>query len=334
MKVLVTGGGGFIGKAVCAAILERGWQARSVSRGDYPALRKMGVETVRGDLGDFEDAVAAVRGCQAVVHVAAKAGVWGAYEDYYRANVEGTENIIRASIGAGVRAFVYTSTPSVAHSGGDLEGIDESAPYAEGPDLTHYQRTKIEAEQNALSVPKHVLPLCALRPHLVWGPGDPNFMPRLIERARRGRLRLVDGGTARVDVTYIDTAAHVHLLALEQLLEQGEAAPCAGKAYFVSQGEPVEVGAFINRLLAAAELPPVTRSVSAKVAWGAGYAMEALWTMLQRRDEPPMTRFVAKQLSTNHYYDLSALRRDLGFAPPVSIDEGLRRLADSLRDAP
>lgn len=326
MRVLVTGGGGFIGKAVVRRLLDRGWTVRNLSRSAYPELDRWGVESVRGDLGELEDVVSAVRGCDAVVHVAAKPGVWGPYEDYHRTNVEGTDNVLRACIGRGVRPLVYTSTPSVAHGGGDLQGIDESAPYAEGRDLTHYQRTKIEAEKLVLAADGHALHACALRPHLVWGPGDPNFLPRLLARSEAGKLRLVDGGTATVDVTYIDCAAQAHLLALDQLLERGADAPCAGKAYFISNGEPVQVGAFLNRLLEAVGQPPITRSVSGKVAWWAGYAMEAAWTMLQRRDEPPMTRFVASQLSTDHYYDISAARRDLGYEPEVSIDEGLARL--------
>jgi nucleoside-diphosphate-sugar epimerase len=334
MRVLVTGGGGFIGKAVVRALLDRGWTVRTLSRGAYPELEAWGVEAVRGDLGDLDDVVAAVRGCDAVVHVAAKPGVWGRYADYHRTNVEGTDHVIRACIGNGVRTLVYTSTPSVAHGGGDLRGVDESAPYAEGGDRTHYQRTKIEAEKLVLAANTPALQTVALRPHLVWGPGDPNFMPRLIERARAGRLRLVDGGAAKVDVTYIDTAAHAHLLALDQLLAQGADAPCAGKAYFISQGEPVEVGAFINALLETAGLPPVTRSVSGTLAYWAGYAMEAVWTVLQRTDEPPMTRFVARQLSTDHYYDISAARRDLSFEPVVSIDEGLSRLRGARLVAP
>ena len=331
MKVLVTGGGGFIGKAVVRALLDRGASVRTLSRGAYPELEAWGAETVRGDLGELADVVAAVRGCDAVVHVAAKPGVWGPYDAYHRTNVEGTDHVIRACVGNRVRALVYTSTPSVAHGGGDLRGVDESTPYAEGNDLTHYQRTKIEAEKLVLAANTPALPTVALRPHLVWGPGDPNFMPRLIARAKAGRLRLVDGGSAKVDVTHIDTAAQAHLLALDQLLEQGTHAPCAGKAYFISQGEPVEVGAFINALLAVEGLPPVTRSVSSSVAYWAGYAMEAVWTVLQRTDEPPMTRFVARQLSTDHFYDISAAKRDLGFEPVVSIEAGLRRLrADRL----
>jgi 2-alkyl-3-oxoalkanoate reductase len=208
--------------------------------------------------------------------------------------------------------------------------VDESAPYAEGPELTHYQRTKIEAEKLVLAANGPELSTVALRPHLVWGPGDPNFLPRILDRARKGRLAILGEGTSLVDVTYIDNAADAHILALDRLRAEGPAAACAGKAYFISQGEPVAIGAFLNRLLAAAGLGPVSRRISPGLAWWAGYAMEALWTLLQRRDEPPMTRFVAKQLSTDHYYDISAARRDLGYQPAVSIDEGLARLQAAL----
>lgn len=331
MRVLVTGGGGFIGKAVLKALLPRGWRLRSIARGDYPELRELGVETVRGDLAELDQVVPAVQGCDAVVHVAAKAGVWGPYEDYHRANVEGTENIVTACHGNGVRALVFTSTPSVAHGGGDLEGVDESVGYASGGDLTHYQRTKIASEQHVLAANGTALATTALRPHLVWGPDDPNFMPRLIARAQAGKLRRVGDGKKLVDVTYIDNAAEAHVRALDLLLEQGAQAPCAGKPYFISNGEPVAVGDFIDRLLACAGLPPVNRSIDPTVAWWAGYAMEAAWTFLQRRDEPPLTRFVAKQLSTAHHYDLGAARRDLGYTASISVDEGLRRLEASLQ---
>lgn len=330
MRVLVTGGGGFIGKAVLRGLASRGWRLRSLARGDYPELRALGVETLRGDLAELEDVVAAVQGCDAVIHVAAKAGVWGPYEDYHRANVEGTENVVRACHGQGVRALVFTSTPSVAHGGGDLEGVDESVGYAEGGDLTHYQRTKIEAEKHVLSANRGDLATIALRPHLVWGPEDPNFMPRLVARSKAGKLRLIGDGTNLVDVTYIDNAAEAHIRALDLLMQQGQEAPCAGKAYFISDGVPVAVGAFLNSLLDCAGLPALTRSVDPRLAWWAGYAMEAAWTVLQRRDEPPLTRFVASQLSTAHHYDLTAARRDLGYTAAVPMRVGLERLKQAL----
>ncbi len=268
MKVLVTGAGGFIGEAVARRLLARGDSVRGLARGDYPALREAGVEMRRGDIGDLEDVASAANGCDAVVHVAARPGVWGAYEDYHRANVEGTENVIRACFGQGVKVLVHTSTPSVAHGGGDLKGVDESAPYAEGPDLTHYQRTKIEAEKLVLAANGPDLSTVALRPHLVWGPGDPNFLPRILDRARKGRLAILGEGTSLVDVTYIDNAADAHILALDRLRAEGPAAACAGKAYFISQGEPVAIGAFLNRLLAAAGLGPVSRRISPGLASG------------------------------------------------------------------
>ena len=210
MKALVTGGGGFLGKAIVLKLLERGDEVCSFSRGDYPELRKLGVDVVRGDISDAESVGAAVDGTEVVFHVAAKPGIWGPYEEYHRTNVEGTENIITACRNHGVKRLVYTSSPSVVHSGGDVEGIDESTQYADHFE-THYPKTKAIAEQMVLKADSKELATVALRPHLIWGPGDNNLVPRLIERGRSGRLRRVGKKQHLVDSTYIDNAAEAHL---------------------------------------------------------------------------------------------------------------------------
>lgn len=327
MRVLVTGGGGFVGGAVVRALLARGEEVVSLARGDYPQLRALGVQTARGDLAEPDAVVAAARGCEAVVHVAAKAGIWGSARDYERSNVEGTRSVLAACRALGIGRLVHTSTPSVVHAGSDIAGGDESLPYAERPE-TPYARTKAAAERLVLAAADSSLATVALRPHLVWGPGDTQLVPRILDRARRGRLRFVDGGRALIDTTYIDDAVAAHLDALDALTPQ---AACAGRAYFISSGDPRPVRDIVNAILAAGGLPPEHRSVPLPVALAAGTAAEALWRVLRRDEEPPMTRFLARQLGTAHWFDISAARRDLGYAPRVGLDEGLRRLAAALR---
>jgi 2-alkyl-3-oxoalkanoate reductase len=323
VKALVTGGGGFLGEAVVRALVTRGDDVVSLARGDYPALRELGVRTVRGDVADEATVTAAAAGCDVVLHVAAKAGDWGPAADYERSNIEGTRAVLAGCRAAGVGRLVYTSTPSVVHTGGDIAGGDETLPYA-----THftssYPRTKAVAEQLVLAADGPDLATTALRPHLVWGPGDPHFLPRILDRARRGRLFLVGGGTALIDTTYIDDAAAAHVLAADRL---GPGAACAGRAYFITSGEPRPVREVVNGLLAAGGLPPVSRSVPLPVAVAAGGAVETAWRLLGRDDQPLITRFLARQLATAHWFDISAARRDLGYEPPVGLDEGFARLA-------
>ena len=324
MKALVTGGGGFLGGAIVRRLQAGGARVRSYSRGVYPDLEARGVACFRGDLASSEGKplVNAVDGCDIVFHVAAKAGIWGSRAEYHDANVVGTRNIIAACRETGVPRLVYTSSPSVVFDGEDQNGVDESEPY---PDryLAHYPRTKGQAEREVLGASEGSLLTVALRPHLIWGPGDNHLVPRIIEQARAGRLRLVGRRENAVDSVYIDNAAEAHLLAGERLTP---GSPVVGKAYFISNGEPIPMARLINRILKAAHEPPVTRTIPAGIAYTAGAILEALYTILKRDGEPPMTRFLARQLSTAHWFDLRAARRDLGYEPKVSIDEGMKRL--------
>ena len=328
MRALVTGGGGFLGQAIVKRLRARGDFVRSLSRGEYPELKALGVECVQGDIADADAVSAAATGCEVVFHVAAKAGVWGAYSDYHRANVVGTENVIAACLAQGVEKLVYTSSPSVVFDGRDEAGIDESAPYP-ARYLTHYPQTKAIAERAVLkangAVMAHggTLSTVALRPHLIWGPGDNHLVPRLIERARQGKLRRVGSGKNLVDTVYIDNAADAHVQAADKLESHS---PVAGRAFFISNGEPLPLWDLIDRMLACAELPPVTRSVSATTAYLAGGLLELIYTLLSCRDEPPMTRFVARQLATAHWFRIEAAQRAFGYRPTVTVDEGLRRL--------
>lgn len=325
----MTGGGGFLGGAVVRALLARGDEVVSVARGDYPALRELGVTTVRGDLADPAVALTAADGCDAVVHVAARAGIAGTAAQFERSNVAATLSVLTACRSLGISRLVHTSTPSVVHAGSDIEGGDESLPYAT-TFTSDYPRTKAIAERAVLAAADGSLATLALRPHLVWGPGDPQLTARILDRARSGRLRFVDGGDAVVDTTYVDDAVSAHLCALDAL---APGAACSGRAYFISSGDPRRVRDIVNAILAAAGLPPETRSVPLRAAVVAGAVAEGVWRLLGRSDDPPMTRFMAHQLATAHWFDISAARRDFGYVPQVGLDEGLRRLAASLRAA-
>ncbi|MDZ4779486.1 MAG: NAD-dependent epimerase/dehydratase family protein [Planctomycetia bacterium] len=328
MKALVTGGGGFLGRYIVEQLIARGDQVRALQRGDYPELAQLGVEVFKGDIRDETQVVEACRGVDTVFHVAAVAGIWGPWKRYYEINTLGTRHVLTGCRTHGVSRVVFCSSPSVTFNGVDQCGVNESVPYATRW-LCHYPHTKALAEQMVLRANgENGLLTCALRPHLIWGPRDQHLIPRLIDRARRGQLRRVGDGTNLIDMVYVENAAHAHLLAADAL-RQGS--PACGQAYFISQGEPVNCWTWHNEVLALADLPPVARSLSAKAAWRIGAAMEAVYSLLRLQSEPLMTRFLAAQLSTSHYFDISAARRDLRYAPIVSTATGMARLRDELR---
>lgn len=325
--ILVTGGSGFLGGAVVRRLVARGDTIRSFQRQDSPALRELGVDIVQADLADRDAVIKAAIGCDAVIHIAAKAGVWGTHADYFRANVLGTRNVLEACAANSIRRLVYTSTPSVIHAGGDVEGINESAPLATHFE-TAYPATKAEAERLIIAANGPELGTVALRPHLIWGPDDPQLTTRILARGKAGRLRLVGKGLKLIDSIYIDNAVDAHLLALDRI---APGAVCAGKAYFITQGEPMPQRDLINGILRAGGLPPCDKSISPQAAYAIGFAMEIIWRLLNRQDEPLMTRFVAKQLATAHWYDISAAKRDLGYEAKISVAEGLQILGKSLQ---
>ena len=331
MKVLVTGGGGFLGQALCRGLVERGHDVASFNRGHYPVLDAIGVRQLRGDLADRDAVLAAAQGFDAVFHNAAKAGAWGSYDSYHSANVVGTRNVLEACRTHGIGRLVYTSTPSVTHrkthpvEGGTADAV----PYGEGFKAP-YAQTKTIAEKAVLAANDADLATVALRPRLIWGPGDRQILPRLVERAKQGRLRFVGGGRNLIDTTYIDNAAQAHFDAFAAL---APGAACAGRAYFISNGEPKPTREIVNALLAAAGAPQVRGSIPFGVAYAIGAACETLWPLLRLKGEPPMTRFLAEQLSTTHWYSMAPATRDFGYVPRVAIAEGLQRLAASLRES-
>ncbi len=322
MKVLVTGGGGFLGGAIVRMLCERGDEVRSFSRAEYPALAALGVKQFRGRLEDRGSVSGAAEGCELLFHVAARAGIWGSYHDFYQANVVGTENVVAACRVNGIRRLVYTSSPSVVFDGSDVEGGDESLPYPDRYEA-HYPATKALAERLVLAANSPELGTTALRPHLIWGPGDNHLVPRIVAKGRAGKLRRIGTRPNLVDTVYVDNAANAHLLAADRL---SPGSVVAGNAYFISNNEPLPVWEMVNRILSAAGIPPVTRSISPHLAFTAGCICEALWGLFRLESEPPMTRFVAHELATAHWFDIGAAQRDFGYHPEISIDEGMIRL--------
>ncbi len=325
-KVLITGGGGFVGQAIVRRLLARDIQCLVIGRHPYPELAALGVTCRQGDIGDRAFIRECCRGMDTVFHVAAKAGIWGTWHDYYTTNVLGTDNVLAGCQAAGVRQLVYTSTPSVVFNRQAICHGDEQLPYADRF-LCHYARSKVMAEQLVLAASDHNLQTCALRPHLVWGPGDPHLIPRLINRGRTGQLRQVGAGHNLVDISYIDNVAHAHLLAADNLAGVGTA---AGRAYFISQGEPVNLWFWINDLFSRLDIAEVRTKISFPAAYGIGALLEGIYRLAGWQEEPQMTRFLAHQLAKSHYFSIAGARRDLGYQPLVSTEQGVERLLASL----
>jgi nucleoside-diphosphate-sugar epimerase len=325
LPYLVTGGGGFLGGAIVRMLVEQGHRVRSFSRGRYAHLTDLGVEQVQGDLCDPDAVNQACSDVESVFHVAARPGVWGKFEDFYRPNVIGTRNVILACRASQVQRLIYTSSPSVVFGGASLEGVDESVPY---PSTFHapYPQTKAMAEQLVLEAAADGFCALALRPHLIWGPGDNHLVPRILARARR--LRQVGDGSNKVDTIYIDNAAHAHLLAESSLKRSPH---LSGRTYFISQDDPIPLWAMVNHILAAGGKPPIQKTISPTLAYWIGAALETIYRILSIKAEPPMTRFVARELATAHWFNIEAAKRDLGYKPLVSTREGLKRLSDWLK---
>ena len=328
--VLVTGGGGFLGTALIKLLVQRGLSVRSLARRHYPHLQSHPIEQIQGDIADPRAVSHAVEGCQTVFHTAAKAGIWGNDGEYERTNVEGTRNVIAACRGMVSRRIIYSSSPSVVFNGLDMAGVDESVPYSARFEAA-YPETKARAEQIILASNSDSLATISIRPHLIWGPGDNNLLPRILARARRGQLRRIGRRNPLIDPIYIDNAAEAHLLAADRL-EPGS--PIAGRTYFVTQGETIPLWDMINHFLKAASLAPVNRSVSRPLAFAAAGLLELSYVLARKSKEPPMTRFLARQLSTTHWFNIDAARRDLGYQPRISIAEGLVRLEQWLKSNP
>jgi nucleoside-diphosphate-sugar epimerase len=325
MRILVTGGGGFLGTAIIQELLKNPtYILTNFSRHSYAHLEELGVPTLRGDLRKKDDVERVLdQGFDAIFHVAALAGVWGSYQDFYDINFLGTRHLVEGALSRGIQRFIYTSTPSVVFNQQDLLDANEDLPYAT-KFLNPYAETKTLAEKFVLeSNNSSNFCSCAIRPHLIWGPGDPHIFPRLFQKGKEGRLKIVGDGQNLVDIIYVENAALAHVLAFENLCPDSS---LCGQAYFVGQERPVKLWDFINQVLHEAKIAPVSDSISVESAYRLGWFLEKTYKLLGiKKPDPPMTRFVALNLGKSHYFSHEKARRHFGYRPRVSIEEGLRK---------
>lgn len=326
--VLVTGGGGFVGSSLVRALLKRNVDVVVAGRSRYPQLEEIGVTCVQGDISDrgFTDQIC--KGVDTVFHTAAKAGIWGKWQEYFVTNVVGTKNIIDSCRRANINTLVYTSTPSVVFANRDILNGDETLPYSHRF-LCNYSKSKVIAENYVLDNNDKSLSTCAIRPHLIWGPGDPHLIPRIIEKGRNQELKIVGSGNNRVDITYIENVVHAHVLAADNLEASGTA---AGKAYFIGQEQPVNLWKWINELYADLDIPIIHKKIPLRAAYLAGAILEGIHHLLRKKTEPRMTRFLAQQLGRSHYFSHKRAREDLGYLPVVSLHEGQQELLHWIRN--
>ena len=324
----MTGAGGFLGSEIATQLLHQDHSVIGFSRGSYPALEKQGVQWIRGDIRDAQAVNQACRNVDAIVHSAAVPGVWGSWDSYYQVNTVGTEHVIAAARAQAVKLLVYTSSPSVTFDGTNQANISEDVPYPSSW-LCHYPHSKALAEQAVIAANgQDNLATCALRPHLIWGAKDPHLIPRLFERGKAGTLRIIGDGANLVDMVHVTNAAHAHLCAIEALSNN----PAShGKAYWVSQQDPVNCWDWLNDLLLAAGVPTIKKSISSRTAYVAGTVLEVVYTALRMRREPRMTRFLAKQLSMDHYFDNSRAQELLGYFPILSNSQAMDKFKQAIR---
>jgi len=322
MKVLVTGGGGFVGKALISALVKKNWEISSLSRSHYPELKNLGIDSIQGDICDKDKIIHACKGKEVVFHVAAKVGLWGKYSDFYKTNVEGTKNIIEACLINKVKYLIFTSSASVVFGGNDIKGGNESLPYPLKPE-SHYTATKALAEKLILQANCTSLKTISLRPHVVWGPGDNHIIPGILKRAKSGRLWQIGNNNHRVDTTYIDNFTDAQLNALDTLINKQIA---EGKAYFITNAEPIKVWDFINGLLDVFDFPPIEKKLSKKTALSIAGIIEGFNKIFTPQKEPFLTRFAVNEVSTSHWFDITNAKKDLSYKPRISIEEGLKRI--------
>jgi nucleoside-diphosphate-sugar epimerase len=322
VKVFITGAGGFLGGHLARELIKQGHQVTSLARGDYPKLRELGINCIKGDIQNQDLLRKAMKDHDACFHVASKVGMWGRREDFYQTNVKGTENIIEACKQNNIEILIYTSTPSVVFGDSDIENADETIDY---PDryYSFYAETKSQAEQLVLKENSDRLKTVALRPHLIFGQGDQNLIPRVVDAAKKGKLKIIGDGENKVDITFVSNAVSAHLKALENLQTSKTA---AGQAYFIGQG-PVKLWDFINKILSLYNIPAIEKKISFKNAYRIGAIIDTLLKITRKYDSnPPMTRFIALQMAKNHFFNHNKAERDLNWSPSISIDEGIELL--------
>ncbi|MCK5541367.1 MAG: NAD-dependent epimerase/dehydratase family protein [Desulfobacterales bacterium] len=321
-KVLVTGGGGFLGKAIVKKLIQKHFLVKTFSRNYYSELNELGVEQIQGDLLNLNQIINACKGCSLVFHVAAKPGIWGTWDEFFGVNVTGTKNVITACKANSIQRLIYTSSPSVVFDGKDMEGVNESIPYPEKFE-GYYSETKAIAEKIVRKESSQDLQTIILRPHLIWGPEDNHLVPGIISRAKS--LKKIGRIDDLVDTIYIDNAADAHILAAEKLKSDPS---LSGSIYFLSQDNPVSKWEMANEFLKAASLPPIKGRVSAKTAYFAGTIFEFIYKTFNIKNDPPMTRFAAKELATSHWFDISKAKNELGYVPNVTTEQGLKKLKE------
>lgn len=315
MKYLVTGAGGFLGTEIAKQLIQKGHEVINFSRSTYPHLNELGIETINGSVTEYESVKMALNGVDGCFHVASKVAMWGKWEDFYQTNVIGTKNIIKACEENNVKNLVYTSTPSVVFGNKGHSGSDESIKYPKKY-LSLYAKSKSIAENQVLN--SESLNTISIRPHLILGPNDTNLVPRLVEKAKSNKLFIVGNGTNKVDVVHVVNAALAHILAMEKL-EQGDP-QVNHQAFFIGQG-PVNLWNFINQILESKNVPQIKKSITSKKAYIIGSILEKIYSMLGKFDrEPPMTRFVALQLSENHYFSHQKAKDLLGWKELINAD--------------
>lgn len=324
MNVLVTGGTSLLGGSVALQLAGAGHDVAVLQR--RPS--RLGLAESLGDIGDRDAVDGAVAGKEVVIHLAARVGVTGTWAQFEAANVDGTRNVVEAARAAGVARFLYISSPSVAHVGASLVGASASLPADPSRTRGHYARSKAMAEILALTANAPGFEVAAIRPHLVWGPGDTQLVGRIVERARQGRLAFIGSGAALIDTTYLDNAVDAIVAAVDRLTH------FAGRALVVSNGQPRPVRELVTRIVRAAGLAPPRRSVPYAVARSGGLVAERIWEARGRDDDPPMTSFLAEQLATAHWFDQREVRRLLDWEPRIGIEEGFERLRRSFDSPP
>ncbi|OGV33200.1 MAG: hypothetical protein A2020_11225 [Lentisphaerae bacterium GWF2_45_14] len=328
-KAIVFGGGGFLGQNIIRNLIDLDCgDIKSFGRGSQPGLQRLGVVALRGDIRDAEAVKTACSDSTIIFHTAAKAGFWGPYEEYYDINTLGTANVINAARANNISRLIYTSSPSVAYKGSEnIENGNETLSFP-GKYLAFYPATKASAEKMVMAAAADGPGTVSLRPHLIWGAGDPHLLPRIVKKAAARKLMIIGDGANMVDLTHVGNAAIAHIKAAEALTDRRDIVN--GKVYFVSDGTPVRLWDWLNALFARCGIPAVKRSISYGAAFRIGSLMETAYRLLRLKGEPPMTRFLAGQLSHSHYFDISAAGRDIGYSPSVDMESATSATADYL----
>ena len=326
MKILVTGGKGFLGTSIVHRLLELGHQVETLSR-STGSKKNSTVKHHQLDLSkkvlNFEQ----FKGIECIFHTAAKAGIDGRYNDYYTANYLGTKNILNLAKDIGVKYFIYTSSPSVVFSGKPISDGNEKLSYVSNR-VSPYSHTKALAEEAVLHANNNTFLSTSLRPHLIWGENDPHLLPKVISRHKNRKLKIVGEGNNQVDLTHIDNVVHAHILAFDALLE---GYPLGGKAYFISQNEPVKLWDWLNSIFRDLNLDPIYNRISFPKAYCAGAFLEILWKILRLKNDLPMSRFVACQLAHDHWFSTESAKSDFGYEPIISMSEAMKKTLPWLR---